>query len=182
MFLFFLLHFLKFFCDFTIMEFALYALASVYDKWAEDVIGMCVCMCACVCHANQSDLLRPHRWTHHFCSWLIWKVNSAGLIGCKNLWDVTWPWPIYLSPNFARPTKITFFSLASVDFLENRSRCRNKYKVLGNWVWAFQRQLSETPYTFTAPPHPIFHFKWFNSAAKLFWSTTSSGNVVCLNV
>jgi hypothetical protein len=56
---------------------------------------------ACVrsCHANQPDVLWPHRWKHSFCSRLIWNFTSFSLIGWKQILDVRWPWPIYFAPN-----------------------------------------------------------------------------------
>jgi len=83
-----------------------------------------VCVCS-LCHANQPDVLWPHRWSHSFRSWLIWKVNSSSLILCKQYWDVTCPWPIYSAPKWTL-RKSRFFAMFG-RFVRNRSRYRNNF-------------------------------------------------------
>jgi len=81
------------------------------------------------------------------------KFNSSSSIGCKLFWDVTWPWPINLTPKWTLWRKSRFL-LYSVDLWENRSRYRNNFNglVLGNRVWTFQRHQNEPPSSLL-PPH-----------------------------
>jgi len=45
--------------------------------WIEGVCSFhaLACIPVCLCHANQPDVLWPHRWSHSFRSWLIWNVT-----------------------------------------------------------------------------------------------------------
>jgi len=113
----------------------------IIDKRAQ----MCACVqpiyvCVYVCHANQPDEL--HRWSHRFCSSLIWKFNSSSLNGSKQFFGCDVTLTYLFSAEVPPPTKIMFLSLYSVDLRENRSRyTKNVHeRVLWNLVWAFHRQ------------------------------------------
>jgi len=59
---------------------------------------MCMHVCLYVCVSRKPAKLIG--WSHSFCSWLIWKANSYSCIGCKQFWNIMWPWPIYLAPKW----------------------------------------------------------------------------------
>jgi len=68
---------------------------SVYDRWACNVIVMCMCVyiCVCVTQISQCCSLTIDRTTFILDSF---ERSTPGMIGCKQFWAVMWPGPIYL--------------------------------------------------------------------------------------
>ena len=70
-------------------------------------------MCVCVCVTKWARRAVAEPFVTQLSFWLIWKVNSSSLTGCKKFCRVTWPWPIYLAPTWPTRPKSRFFTMFS---------------------------------------------------------------------